>query len=268
MARGGADRAAHHAVVPGLPPQPGAEPASGRGHHLHDLAAARGPRGGRDARVGHSTTSTRARAAPRATAEAPKHPGAPMKDTSPTSFALPVVGDATRSRPPPRPRPRPYARTRREPLRRAAAACPPRRGVRAAGYGKAYWRSIEEKLATPEYLEAERPEFPEGADLPPSGFMRREFMQLLGASLALAGVTACTTRPGDEKMLPYTKTPPSLVPGNPLTYASGFTFGGPHQRPARHRLGGSPHQGGGQPPAPGEPGRRRSLRAGDAAQPL
>ncbi len=155
----------------------------------------------------------------------PKHPGAPMKDTSPSSFALPVVGDAT---------PVPASSNGHDHTHdlaaslfdEAAASVPATPGVPAAGYGKAYWRSIEEKLATPEYLEAVRPEFPEGADLPPSGFMRREFMQLLGASLALAGVTACTTRPSNEKMLPYTKTPSGLAPGNPLTYASGFTFGG------------------------------------------
>ncbi|WNZ60793.1 hypothetical protein QEG98_33405 [Myxococcus sp. MxC21-1] len=34
-------------------------------------------------------------------------------------------------------------------------------------------------------------------------------MHLLGASLALAGATACSTRPVDERILPYTKTPPS-----------------------------------------------------------
>ena len=40
-----------------------------------------------------------------------------------------------------------------------------------------------------------RPEFPEGADLPPTGVARREFMQLLGASLALAAPPPAT-RPG------------------------------------------------------------------------
>ncbi|HSP78499.1 MAG TPA: 4Fe-4S dicluster domain-containing protein, partial [Myxococcaceae bacterium] len=75
-------------------------------------------------------------------------------------------------------------------------------------------------------LDATRPEFPEGADLPPTGVARREFMQLLGASMALAGATACSTRPVDERMVPYTRTPPELTPGNPLHYASGMTFGG------------------------------------------
>ncbi|WP_228530644.1 MULTISPECIES: TAT-variant-translocated molybdopterin oxidoreductase [Myxococcaceae] len=147
-----------------------------------------------------------------------------MKDTSPTSFALPVVSDAT-----PAPASSHGADHTHDAVGEmfdAAASVPAASGTTPAGYGKTYWRSIEEKLATPEFLEATRPEFPEGADLPPSGFMRREFMQLLGASLALAGVSACSTRPVNEKMLPYTKTPTGLAPGNPLTYASAFTFGG------------------------------------------
>ena len=92
-------------------------------------------------------------------------------------------------------------------------------------FGKTYWRSVEERLATPEFLESVRPEFPEGADLPPTGVVRRDFLQLLGASLALAGV-GCTTKPSNEKMIPYTTTPSGLSPGNPLHYASGMTLGG------------------------------------------
>jgi MoCo/4Fe-4S cofactor protein with predicted Tat translocation signal len=105
----------------------------------------------------------------------------------------------------------------------AAAA----QGVKSEnGYGRTYWRSLEERLGKPEYLETVGPEFPEGADLPPTGVARREFMQLIGASLALAGATACTTRPADERMVPFTKTPPEMTPGNPLHYASGMTFAG------------------------------------------
>ncbi|WP_116120735.1 TAT-variant-translocated molybdopterin oxidoreductase [Archangium gephyra] len=145
----------------------------------------------------------------------PKLDGAPMKDT-PTSFALPVVSDKAEA-----------AHDHDhdvvgEALDHAAA-----NSVQSEGaYGKTYWRSLEEMLGKPEYLEETRPEFPMGADLPPTGVARREFMQLLGASLALAGATACSTRPVDERMIPYTRTPPEMVPGNPLHYASGMTFGG------------------------------------------
>lgn len=94
-------------------------------------------------------------------------------------------------------------------------------------YGKSYWRSIEEKLQTPEFLESTRGEFPPGADLPPEGVDRRNFLQLLGASMALAGFgTACSTRPDDERMLPYTKVPDGLSPGVPQHYASALTTDG------------------------------------------
>lgn len=139
-----------------------------------------------------------------------------MKDT-PTSFALPVVSDKAEAA-----HDHDHNDVVGEALDHAAA-----HSVQSEGaYGKTYWRSLEERLGQPEYLEETRPEFPVGADLAPTGVARREFMQLLGASLALAGATACSTRPVDERMVPYTRTPPEMVPGNPLHYASGMTFGG------------------------------------------
>jgi MoCo/4Fe-4S cofactor protein with predicted Tat translocation signal len=140
-----------------------------------------------------------------------KRDGAPSQDTS-ASFALPVVSD----------RPAPAADAVGEALEHAAANAV----ATEPGYGRTYWRSLEERLGAPEFMEETRPEFPVGADLPPSGIVRREFMQLLGASLALAGATACSTRPQDERILPYTKTPPEVSPGNPLHYASGMTLAG------------------------------------------
>ncbi|HLM47327.1 MAG TPA: TAT-variant-translocated molybdopterin oxidoreductase, partial [Myxococcaceae bacterium] len=147
----------------------------------------------------------------------PKLDGATMKDT-PTSFALPVVSDKAEATPA---HDHPHDVVG-DALDHAAAHS----DASESGYGRTYWRSLEERLGQPEYLEESRPEFPTGADLPPTGVARREFMQLLGASLALAGATACSTRPVDERMVPYTRTPPELVPGNPLHYASGMTFGG------------------------------------------
>ena len=147
----------------------------------------------------------------------PKLDGAPMKDT-PTSFALPVVSDKAEAA-------HDHDHSHdvvAEALDHAAAHAVTSEGA----YGKTYWRSLEERLGQPEYLEETRPEFPTGADLAPTGVARREFMQLLGASLALAGATACSTRPVDERLVPYTRTPPEMVPGNPLHYATGMTFGG------------------------------------------
>lgn len=55
---------------------------------------------------------------------------------------------------------------------------------------------------------------------------RRRFLQLLGASLALAGQGGCRLSQPTEKIVPYVRSPEHLVPGKPLYYASGLTLGG------------------------------------------
>ena len=131
-------------------------------------------------------------------------------DNAPHSFSLPVLGsEATEA---------PAAPDAMDALLEAGRAA----AVATEGaHGKSYWRSIEEKLQTEDFVQSTRGEFPEGADLPPTGVARRDFLGLLGASMALAGVgTACSTRPADERMVAYTKVPDSLSPGVPQHYAS------------------------------------------------
>ncbi len=47
----------------------------------------------------------------------------------------------------------------------------------------------------------------------------------MGASLALAGLTACTKQPA-EKILPYVRQPEQLVPGRPLHFATAVAHDG------------------------------------------
>ena len=47
----------------------------------------------------------------------------------------------------------------------------------------------------------------------------------MGASLALAGVTACTQQPA-EKIVPYVRQPEEMIPGKPLFYATAMPLGG------------------------------------------
>ncbi len=47
----------------------------------------------------------------------------------------------------------------------------------------------------------------------------------MGASLALAGVSACTRQP-DEAIVPYVRQPEELVPGKPLFFATAMPLGG------------------------------------------
>src|SRR6266542_6940078 len=59
----------------------------------------------------------------------------------------------------------------------------------------------------------------------PEGLDRRDLLKFMGASLALAGVTACTRQP-NEKIVPYVRQPEEIVPGKPLFFATAMTLSG------------------------------------------
>ena len=92
--------------------------------------------------------------------------------------------------------------------------------------GQAYWRSLEELAETPEFEEFLTKEFPRQAAPLESSVDRRGFMKLLGASLALAGLTSCVRPYYQDKFAPYVKAPEELVPDEPLYFASALTYGG------------------------------------------
>jgi len=85
-----------------------------------------------------------------------------------------------------------------------------------------YWRSLEDLGRNEAYVEYMQREFPEGATELTDGFSRRNFLQIMGASVALAGLAAC--RKPVQKLLPYKKQPEEVVAGNPLQYASVYPF--------------------------------------------
>src|SRR5437867_7459317 len=68
-------------------------------------------------------------------------------------------------------------------------------------------------------------EFASGASEWPNELSRREFLRLSGATLALAGVSACTKQP-IEKIVPHARQPPEMSPGKPLHFASATRFNG------------------------------------------
>ncbi|MFN2387575.1 MAG: TAT-variant-translocated molybdopterin oxidoreductase [Thermoanaerobaculia bacterium] len=90
------------------------------------------------------------------------------------------------------------------------------------GGGKRYWRSLEELSRTEGFESFLRREFPVALT---EGYDRRDFLRVMAASLALAGVTACTQQPV-EKIVPYVRAPEEFVPGRPLFYATALTLGG------------------------------------------
>src|ERR1700731_1082862 len=91
--------------------------------------------------------------------------------------------------------------------------------------GPEYWRSLEELAGSPAFQEALHREFPKGAAEWVDSVSRRGFLKLMGASMALAGMTACTKQPL-EPIVPYVKQPEETIPGRPLFYATAFTLGG------------------------------------------
>ena len=91
--------------------------------------------------------------------------------------------------------------------------------------GKAFWRTLDELADDPSFVERLHNEFPSEVEAITDPTTRRTFMKLMGASLALAGVTACTTQP-QEDIVPYVRQPEELVPGKPMFYATAMTLGG------------------------------------------
>jgi molybdopterin-containing oxidoreductase family iron-sulfur binding subunit len=91
--------------------------------------------------------------------------------------------------------------------------------------GPEYWRSLEELAGTPEFQEMLHREFPKGASEWVDSVSRRGFLQLMGASLALAGMTGCTKLPL-EPIVPYVRQPEEVIPGRPRFYATAVTLGG------------------------------------------
>jgi molybdopterin-containing oxidoreductase family iron-sulfur binding subunit len=96
-----------------------------------------------------------------------------------------------------------------------------------AARGKKYWRTLEELADSEAFQELMHREFPEQAAALPNAPSRRQFLALMGASLALAGLSGCSMRPAPSvTMVPYVKAPEQIVPGKPLFYATAMTFGG------------------------------------------
>ena len=91
--------------------------------------------------------------------------------------------------------------------------------------GKEYWRSLEEYVDAPEFGEFVKNEYPAHAEEWDNSLNRRNFIKVMGASLALAGLSGCVIQP-TEKIIPYVKQPEDLIPGKPLYYATAMTLGG------------------------------------------
>ncbi|MGO9679879.1 MAG: TAT-variant-translocated molybdopterin oxidoreductase, partial [Candidatus Sulfotelmatobacter sp.] len=91
--------------------------------------------------------------------------------------------------------------------------------------GPEYWRSLEELAGSPAFQEALHREFPKGASEWVDSVSRRGFLKVMGASMALAGMTGCVRLPL-EPIVPYVRQPEDVIPGRPMFYATAMTLGG------------------------------------------
>jgi len=90
--------------------------------------------------------------------------------------------------------------------------------------GRTFWRSLDELAGTEDFRRFLEAEFPSIA--PDAGSVnRRALLNIMGASLAMAGLAGCGGET-DEEALPYVVAPENVIPGNPKWYATSVTFGG------------------------------------------
>lgn len=87
-----------------------------------------------------------------------------------------------------------------------------------------FWRSVSQLERSSEFREIAANEFVPGASDSPGGASRRQFLQVMGASMALAGLTAC--RRPVETIVPFSRPPEHRIPGVPVNYATSMPFRG------------------------------------------
>src|SRR5512142_1076583 len=90
--------------------------------------------------------------------------------------------------------------------------------------GPQYWRCLEELAQTDEFYEMLHREFPRQASVWPENASRRDFLKLMSASMALAGLSACVKQPL-QPIVPYVRQPNEVTLGIPLFFASAMPFG-------------------------------------------
>ncbi len=120
-----------------------------------------------------------------------------------------------------------------------------------------YWRSIEQLENSPEFLEFMHREFPVAASEYPQGISRRRWMQLMGASFALASVAGC--RWETERIAPFANRPEGYIPGKPLHYATTIEWAGAPRHLLVTNYDGRPIKLEGNPEHPGSLGATDGL---------
>jgi molybdopterin-containing oxidoreductase family iron-sulfur binding subunit len=118
--------------------------------------------------------------------------------------------------------------------------------------GPRFWSSIEELSDDPAFQAWVDVEYPAAAEFAPTA--RRDFLKLMGASFALAGLTGCE-KSQFVAALPYVDQPDDVSPGVPRYYATAVTFDGYAQPVIATTWSGRPTKLDGNPDHPVTQGR-------------
>ena len=92
-----------------------------------------------------------------------------------------------------------------------------------------FWQSVDQWMDTPQFREMVQNEFPEDAAEWVDPVSRRQFLTLMGASVALAGAVGCNPsfKPASQrKAIPYVHQPDQILPGVPLFFATAMPQAG------------------------------------------
>ncbi|MEM6777580.1 MAG: TAT-variant-translocated molybdopterin oxidoreductase [Planctomycetota bacterium] len=91
--------------------------------------------------------------------------------------------------------------------------------------GRRYWRSLSERRQDESFInDYLHREFPIAASEFPEGVSRRRWIQLMGASLAMAGAAGC--RYPEELIAPFVIRPAGRIPGEPYHTATNLEIAG------------------------------------------
>jgi MoCo/4Fe-4S cofactor protein with predicted Tat translocation signal len=120
------------------------------------------------------------------------------------------------------------------------------------GPGLRQWSGIEELSGDPAFQAWVDAEYPAAAEFTPTA--RREFLKLMGASFALAGLTGCEKSPF-VAALPYVDQPQDVSIGVPKHYATAVVLDGYAQPVIATTYSGRPTKLEGNPDHPVTQGR-------------
>ncbi len=87
------------------------------------------------------------------------------------------------------------------------------------------WQTLEQRERPASSPGSRTDEFPPDASFWPPEVSRRRFLEVMGASLAMAGASGCAPHP-DKQIVPYVTAPEQVVPGKPLFFATAMPWQG------------------------------------------